>query len=72
MTLRELRGCYGLSLEDIAQITGVALSTIERIDAGRPVKPDEAINVRLKLTIALSTPLPSTILHIPLLIETGA
>jgi transcriptional regulator with XRE-family HTH domain len=72
MTLRELRGCYGLSLEDIAQITGVALSAIERIDTGRPVTPDEAMNVRLKLTIALSTPLPGTILHIPILIETGA
>jgi transcriptional regulator with XRE-family HTH domain len=72
MTLRELRGLYGLSLEDIAQMTGVALSAIERIDTGRPVKPDEAMNVRLKLTLALSTPLPSTILHIPLLIETGA
>ncbi len=72
MTLRELRGRYGLSLEDIAQITGVARSVIERMDTGRPVKPDEAMKVRLKLTIALSTPLPSTILHISLLIETGA
>jgi transcriptional regulator with XRE-family HTH domain len=72
MTLRELRGLYGLSLEDIARVTGVALSAVESMDAGRPVKPDEAMSVRLKLTIALNTPLPSTILHIPLLIETGA
>lgn len=61
-----------LSLEDIAQMTGVALSAVECMDADRPVKPDEAMKVRLKLTIALSTPLPSSILHIPLLVETGA
>jgi len=71
MTLRELRRRYGLSIEDITQITGVARSTIERMDTGRPIKPDEAINVRLKLTIALSTPLPSSILHI-FIAETGA
>ncbi len=64
MTLRELRGHYGLSLEDIAQMTGVALSAVECMDAGWPVKPDEAMSVRLKLTLALSTPLPSTILRI--------
>ena len=64
MTLRELRGRYDLSLEDVAQMTGVARATIERMDMGWPVKPDEAMNLRLKLTIALSTPLPSTILHI--------
>ena len=40
MTLRELRGHYGLSLEDIAQMTGVALSAVECMDAGRPVKPE--------------------------------
>ena len=71
MTLRELRGRYGLSLEEIARMTGVALSAIERMDMGWPVKPDEAMNLRLKLTIALSTPLPSTILHISIR-EAGA
>jgi len=45
-------------------MTGVARNTIERMDMGWPVKPDEAMNLRLKLTIALSTPLSSTILHI--------
>lgn len=64
MTLRELRRLYSLSLEEIAQMTGVARAAIERMDMGWPVKPDEAMNVRLKLTIALSTPLPSSILHI--------
>lgn len=64
MTLRELRRRYDLSLEDIARMTGVARAIIERMDMGWPVKPDEAMNVRLKLTIALSTPLPSSILHI--------
>ena len=67
MTLRELRRLYSLSLEDVARMTGVAWSAIERMDAGRPVKPDEAMNVRLKLTIALSTPLPSSILHISII-----
>lgn len=71
MPLRELRGRYGLSLEEIAQMTGVGLSAVECMDRGWPVKPDEAMNLRLKLTIALSTPLPSSILHISIF-EVGA
>ena len=67
MTLQELRGRYGLSLEDIARITGVARTTVERIDTGKPVKPDEAMKVRLSLTLALSIPLPSSVLHIALI-----
>ena len=67
MTLRQLREKYGLSVEDIMWITGLDRAVVERIDTGKPVKPDEAMKVRLSLTLALSIPLPSSILHIALI-----
>ena len=67
MMLWQLREKYGLSVEDIVRITDLNRTVVERIDTGKPVKPNEAMKVRLSLTLALNIPLPSSILHIALI-----
>ena len=67
LTMQGLRAKYQLSLFDVARLTEQSLSLVTMMDKGLPVSKEVALRVRLRLTLQLDTPLPSSVLHIPVI-----
>lgn len=65
--LLKLRMKYGLSLNDVAEISGIDVVYVARMELGVPVEKYYASKLRLSLAIKLNNPLTEAVL--PIVIE---
>ena len=65
--LRKLRMKHGLSLNDVAEISGIDVVYVARMELGVPVEKYYANKLRLSLAIKLNNPLTEVVL--PIVIE---
>jgi len=65
--LLKLRMKYGLSLNDVAEISGIDVVYVARMELGVPVEKYYASKLRLSLTVKLSIPLTEAVL--PIVVE---
>ena len=65
--LLKLRMKHHLSLNDVAEICGIDVVYVARMELGIPVDKYYASKLRLALAIKLNTPLPETLLPLAIL-----
>jgi transcriptional regulator with XRE-family HTH domain len=65
--LLKLRMKYGLSLNDVAETSGIDVVYVARMELGVPVEKYYASKLRLSLAVKLSIPLTEAVL--PIVVE---
>ena len=69
--LLKLRMKHGLSLNDVADICGIDVGYVARMELGVPVKLDYARRLRRCLAAHLDVPLPEEVLPVVLIGDEG-